>query len=226
MFRKLAILNGEWSAVKEEAYKLLESDDVLTEEQELKANLLIMQPLKYVHYGFMYNSKGLKVPVYDKMSLATVFKRNAKGTNLKPMYDYMTKNDVDMIKMESAVKSGNRPKQMYYNQDGEVNDLTNSLVYEQDFKFIGKQLVTDPHEVERSTLLTQFIKIAVSNVNKEDSYELDGRTVTGQELLDQYNSAIENLSYRGVERIKEKFGFKNGKVDKRKLVKMLNEAAL
>ena len=226
MFRKLAILNGEWSAVKEEAYKLLESDDVLTEEQELKANLLIMQPLKYVHYGFMYNSKGLKVPVYDKMSLATVFKRNARGTNLKPMYDYMIQNDVDMVKMESAVKSGNRPKQMYYNQDGEVNDLTNSLVYEQDFKFIGKQLVTDPHEVERSTLLTQFIKIAVSNVNKEDSYELGSRTVTGQELLDQYNSAIENLSYRGVERIKEKFGFKNGKVDKRKLVKMLNEAAL
>jgi hypothetical protein len=114
------------------------------------------------------------------MSLATVFKRNARGTNLKPMYDYMIQNDVDMVKMESAVKSGNRPKQAYYNQNGEVNDLNNSLVYEQDFKFIGKQLVTDPHEVERSTLLTQFIKIAVSNVNKEDSYELDGRTITGQ----------------------------------------------
>lgn len=226
MFRKLSILNGEWSAAKEEAYKLLESDEPLTEEQELKANLLVMQPLKYVHYGFMYNSKGLKIPVYDKMSLATVFKRNARGTNLKPMYDYMIQNDVDMVKMESAVKSGNRPKQAYYNQNGEVNDLNNSLVYEQDFKFIGKQLVTDPHEVERSTLLTQFIKIAVSNVNKEDSYELDGRTITGQQLLDQYNSAIENLSHRGVERIRQKFGFKDGKVDKRKLVKMLNEAAL
>ena len=226
MFRKLSILNGEWSKAKEEAYNLLESDEPLTEEQELKANLLVMQPLKYVHYGFMYNSKGLKVPVYDKMSLATVFRRNVKGTNLKQMYDYMTQNDVDMVKMESAVKSGNRPKQAYYDQYGNVNDLSNSLVYEQDFKFIGKQLVTDPHEVERSTLLTQFIKIAVSNVNKDDSYELDGRTITGQELLDQYNSAIENLSQRGVERIKQKFGFKNGKVDKRKLVKMLNEAAL
>ena len=226
MFRKLSIMNGEWSAEKEKAYNLLESDAVLTVEQEEQALALVMQPLKYVHYGFMFNSKGLKIPVYDKMSLATIFKRMVKGTNLKPMYDYMLENDVDMIKMESAVKSGNRPKQAYYNQNGEVNDLTNSLVYEQDFKYIGKQLVTDPHEVERSTLLTQFIKIAVSNVNKEDSYKLDGRTITGQELLDQYNSAIENLSHRGVERIKEKFGFKNGKVDKRKLIKMLNEAAL
>lgn len=225
MFRKLAILNGEWSKAKEEAYKLLESDKKLTEEEELKANLLVMQPLKYVHYGFMYNSKGLKIPVYDKMSLATVFRRNAVGTDLKAMYDYMIENDVDMIKMETAVKSGNRPKITYYNENGQINDLSKSLVYEQDFKYIGKQLVTDPHEVERSTLLTQFIKIAASNVVMDGEYELDGNTVSGSELIEQYIAAINNLSDRGAKRIINKFGFKDGKVDKRKLIKMLNEAA-
>lgn len=225
MFRKLAILNGEWSKAKEEAYKLLESDKKLTEEEELKANLLVMQPLKYVHYGFMYNSKGLKIPVYDKMSLATVFRRNAVGTDLKAMYDYMIENDVDMIKMETAVKSGNRPKMTYYNENGQINDLSKSLVYEQDFKYIGKQLVTDPHEVERSTLLTQFIKIAASNVVMDGEYELDGNAISGSELIEQYIAAINNLSDRGAKRIINKFGFKDGKVDKRKLIKMLNEAA-
>lgn len=225
MFRKLAILNGEWSKAKEEAYKLLESDKKLTEEEELKANLLVMQPLKYVHYGFMYNSKGLKIPVYDKMSLATVFRRNAVGTDLKAMYDYMIENDVDMIKMETAVKSGNRPKIPYYNENGQINDLSKSLVYEQDFKYIGKQLVTDPHEIERSTLLTQFIKIAASNIVMDGEYELDGNKVSGSQLIEQYIAAINNLSNRGAKRIINKFGFKDGKVDKRKLIKMLNEAA-
>lgn len=227
MFRKLAIMNGEWSAEKQHAYELLESDKELSQDEESQALALVMQPLKYIHYGFMYNSQGVKVAVYDKMSLATVFKRNVKGTKLEHMYDYMIDNDVDMVKMETAVKSGNRPKQSYLNENGEVNDLTNSLVYEQEFKYIGKQLVTDPHEIERTTLLTQFTKIGVSNVNPADEYDLDGRKLSGADLLQEYVDAINRLSNLGVTRIMNKFGIQSdGKVDKRKFVEMLNKAAL
>lgn len=227
MFRKLSIMNGEWSSAKEQAYKLLESDKELSADEEAQALALVMQPLKYIHYGFMYNSQGVKVAVYDKMSLATLFKRNVKGTKLEAMYNHMIDNDVDMVKMETAVKSGNRPKQQYLNENGEVNDLNNSLVYEQEFKYIGKQLVTDPHEIERTTLLTQFTKIGVSNVNPADTYDLDGRKLSGADLLQEYVDAINRLSNLGVVRIFNKFGIQSdGKVDKRKFVEMLNKAAL
>lgn len=226
MFRKLAIMNGEWNKQKEQAYQLLMSGNQLTVEQELEASALVMQPLKYVHYGFRFNEDGLKIPIYDKMSLSTLYPSTVNGTRMKPLYDWMMQNDVDMVKMDSAVKSGNTPKQPYLDQDGNVNNLDNMLVYSQEFKYIGKQLVTDPHEIENTTLLTQFLKIVVSNLDLNGDYQLDGKTVKGNELLQQYNDAIINLSDRGVEKLKKRFGYKDGKVNKRKIVEMLHDMGL
>lgn len=226
MFRKLAIMNGEWNATKQRAYDLLMSGEPLTVEQELEAQALVMQPLKYIHYGFRFNANGLKVPTYDKMSLSTLYPSTVNGTRMKPLYDYIMANDIDMVKMDSAVKSGNVPKQPYFDENGNVSNLEHSMVFSQEFKYIGKQLVTDPHEIENTTLLTQFVKIAVSNLEPDGDYVLDGKTIKGRDVLQQYNDAIIELSNRGVERLKQKFGYKDGKIDKRKFIEMLYQAGL
>lgn len=226
MFRKLAIMNGEWSAAKQRAYELLMSGEPLTVKQELEAQALVMQPLKYIHYGFRFNTNGLKVPTYDKMSLSTLYPSTVNGTRMKPLYDYIMANDIDMVKMDSAVKSGNVPKQPYFDENGNVNNLEHSMVFFQEFKYIGKQLVTDPHEIENTTLLTQFVKIAVSNLEPDGDYVLDGKTVKGKDVMQQYNDAIVELSNRGVERLKQRFGYKDGKIDKRKFIEMLHQAGL
>lgn len=226
MFRKLAIMNGEWNKQKEQAYNLLMSGNSLTVEEELEASALVMQPLKYVHYGFRFNEDGLKIPIYDKMSLSTLYPSTVNGTRMKPLYNWMMENDVDMVKMDSAVKSGNTPRQPYLDSDGNITNLDHLLVYSQEFKYIGKQLVTDPHEIENTTLLTQFVKIAISNLDPNAEYELDGRKVKGSEIIEQYNNAIVNLSNRGLERLKRRFGYKDGKVDKRKIVEMLYDMGL
>ena len=226
MFRKLAIMNGEWNSAKENAFNLLMSEEQLTVDQELEAQALVMQPLKYIHYGFRFNEDGLKVPIYDKMSLSTLYPSVVKGTRMYDLYKYIISNNIDMVKMDSAVKSGNVPKQPYLNEDGTVSNLDHTLVYSQEFKYMGKQLVTDPHEIENTTLLTQFIKIAVSNLELDRDYTLDGRSVKGRDVLDYYNDAIVELSNRGVARIKEKFGYKDGKIDKRKFIELLHQAGL
>lgn len=105
MFRKLSILNG-WNDAKEDAYNLLESDDELSIEDEMYAYSVVMQPLKYIHFGYDFINQ-LQVPIYDKMSLATIFKRVAKGRDLEVLYNYMNTNDVDMIKFDTATKVGN-----------------------------------------------------------------------------------------------------------------------
>lgn len=234
MFRKLAIMNGEWNEEKEAAYDLMESDEDLTIEQELEAYSVIMQPLKYIHFGYDFFN-GLQVPIYDKMSLATVFKRVAKGRDLQKVYDFMRDNDVDMIKFDTAVKSGLRQKGTFYDNDKPTDNLNDTPIYEQSFKYLGKQLVTDPHHVSRIALGTQMAKIGIAGVEDDAEYEFDGKTYKGSQLVKDYVDAISTLSDIGKRNIKEQFGItevvdENGNstftIDKNKFVQMLKDDAI
>ena len=233
MFRKLAIMNGEWNQEKEEAYNLMESDEPLTLEQELQAYTVVMQPLKYIHFGYDFLN-GLQIPIYDKMSLSTVFKRVAKGRDLQKVYDFMAENDVDMVKFDTAVKSGLRQKGTFY-IDGKPNEALNDIpVYEQSFKYLGKQLVTDPHHVSRISMGTQMVKIGVAGVEDEAIYDHNGTKYTGAQLISDYVNAIGRLSDIGKSRVFEEFGIseviENGKsyltLDKDKFVQMLKQDAI
>lgn len=234
MFRKLAIMNGEWNEEKEAAYDLMESDEDLTIEQELEAYSVIMQPLKYIHFGYDFFN-GLQVPIYDKMSLATVFKRVAKGRDLQKVYDFMRDNDVDMIKFDTAVKSGLRQKGTFYDNGKPTDNLNDTPIYEQSFKYLGKQLVTDPHHVSRIALGTQMAKIGIAGVEDDAEYEFDGKTYKGSQLVKDYVEAISTLSDIGKRNIKEQFGItevvdENGNstftIDKNKFVQMLKDDAI
>lgn len=233
MFRKLAIMNGEWNQEKEEAYNLMESDEPLTLEQELQAYTVVMQPLKYIHFGYDFLN-GLQIPIYDKMSLSTVFKRVAKGRDLQKVYDFMADNDVDMVKFDTAVKSGLRQKGTFY-IDGKPNEALNDTpIYEQSFKYLGKQLVTDPHHVSRIAMGTQVVKIAVAGVEDNSIYERNGVRSTGAQLISDYVNAIGKLSDNGKKNILEDFGIsevvENGKtyltLDRDKFVQMLKQDAI
>lgn len=234
MFRKLAIMNGEWNEEKEAAYDLMESDEDLTIEQELEAYSVIMQPLKYIHFGYDFFN-GLQVPIYDKMSLATVFKRVAKGRDLQKVYDFMRDNDVDMIKFDTAVKSGLRQKGTFYDNGKPTDNLNDTPIYEQSFKYLGKQLVTDPHHVSRIALGTQMAKIGIAGVEDDAEYEFDDKTYKGSQLVKDYVDAISTLSDIGKRNIKEQFGItevvdENGNstftIDKNKFVQMLKDDAI
>jgi len=109
MYRELAIRQGEWNDARETAYQLLKSGDTLTPEQEVIANKLVMQPLKYIHYGFSVD--GLRTPIYDKMALMPLYKGITKGKDIDAIYDFMQNSNVHMVKMDTAVKSGNIPAQ-------------------------------------------------------------------------------------------------------------------
>ena len=107
-----------------------------------------MQPLKDIYFGYDFFN-GLQVTIYDKMSLATVFKRVAKGRDLQKVYDFMRDNDVDMIKFDTAVKSGLRQKGTFYDNGKPTDNLNDTPIYEQSFKYLGKQLVTEKENVSR-----------------------------------------------------------------------------
>lgn len=211
----------------------MESDEPLSLEDELYAYSVVMQPLKYIHFGYDFIN-GLQIPIYDKMSLATVFKRVAKGRDLQKVYDLMNDKDVDMVKFDTSVKSGLRQKGTFY-VDGKPNtELQEIPVYEQSFKYLGKQLVTDPHHVSRISLGTQMAKIGVAGVEDNDVYEYEGVKYSGKQLIDDYVGAISALSDIGRNNIYEQFGIseitENGKtymtVNRDKFVQMLKDDAI
>lgn len=198
------------------------------------ANNMDMTSFKYVHYGSADGRvDDLHTPIYDKMSLSPIFKIWADGTEMEKMYNFMKKNQIDMAKMESAVKSGGVPSFEMYDEYGNFNEssLRNSVIQTQWFDQLGKQLNTDPHHTTSATLLTQFMKVAVMNIKANKTYTISkGQTVKGSELLILYQNILDTLTLRGLRKYQAKYGIevdKNGvaKVNKVKFMKALKQMA-
>lgn len=241
-YKRLMKSLGEWSPEIEEAYNIMESDDSWLSDTEKyqKAIKAITQPLKMVYFGDHFDQTlGMNVNTFDKMALFPLFKTFAKADN-KYLYDRMndaSKDYIDMVAFESAIKVGGRKKLSFY-KDGKVNlsELTSNsdidgisgkglATYTQDLTQIRLQLNTDPHEHLERSFGTQAIKIGFANVVDTRTYgENKGLAVKGSEIKKNIMDAINSLSRIGQNKIKKEF-FTNGKVDNRKIVNYLQRQA-
>ena len=88
MFRSISMRVGKWSDEKQKAFELLESDEILSPDQEAELYGVFLQPLKTIYYGLSFEGNKA-IPVYDKMSMATLFKRMVKGTEMEKLYNHM-----------------------------------------------------------------------------------------------------------------------------------------
>lgn len=228
MYRSIAIRLGEWSNIKEEAYNLLVSDEDLSLEQEQTMLKVVMQPLKLVHFSLSQQG-DLNVPIYDKMSLTPLYRRLFKAPSeidkagSKVLYDveelmdrmeakgkYKGLQPIHMFKFDTAVKSGASESSEYYKDPyskTEINNLSDVTFITQKFKYLRRQLVTDPHENNSTKVGTQVIKIALSNVIKTGSYKVDGKTINGSDLIKLINSSLSSLSSIGKRRVESKLGY-------------------
>lgn len=225
MFRNLKQMDGEWNQQLEDAYQILISDQSWWLKADLtkKVMPLVMQPLKYVSYNTLYDSMNddslLEVPVADKMAMFTIWPGVATG-DLRAIYDRMMdkKDPVHMVKFESAVKVGNRAQgNLYSNPEHTIlNDLSLVPTYQQKYRQIRKQLLTDPHDTDDNSLGTQVIKAALSNIIQDRTYDdivLNGKTYTGSELAQQVFDILNHLSNVGAQELYNEFGSFNDEGD-------------
>ncbi len=243
MYRSLMIRLGEWGNDKQAAFNLLESDTVPSAEEEKKALNLLMPPQKFVHFG-LYARNNLAVPIFDKMSMATLFKRIVKDTNLEELYNRMelkgkfadsTFEKLDMVKFDTAVKVGNTERSNYYEDKNvtKVSDLLNNplAVQTQKFENLRRQLLTEPHDVEKILLGTQVRKLGMSNVRKNAKYTVAGTKMSGREMTDQWIDLLKTLSNKGKVSLLDRLGIsrENGSLkikDATKLVEQLKSDAI
>jgi len=243
LYKEIRERLGEWTPQDTEAFDLLMSGKKLTKEEQKKVNALSLQPLKTVYFGVDFQDR-LGIPIYDKMSMAILLpemtysigknKKTGKEVKvyneLKPLYDKMINDKVDMVKFESAVKVGGTSSIKYLDNEGKVNQeyLDNNVeVYEQEFKYLRRQQVTDPHSTEVRLLASQVKKIIMSNLRLDKKiYKVNGKTYNGKQLAEEINNAYSELSNRGLSELNEKLGLRpNGTIDFERFYQTLKESA-
>lgn len=164
---------------------------------------------KYTAYGFrdhMLNGEVVSdttVPYYDKFALFPLFPGMATGP-MQDIYKKMLDEGVDMAPMHSGVKVGSQTPAVFNGEtiEGSFNK------YEQEYSDIRRQQNTDPEEGDVIPVGSQMAKIVMQNLRTSRSNYTDVRTgkrITGQQLLDKFMDAINNLSISGGQRLADQF---------------------
>lgn len=219
MCEALLRMVGSWSSDIEEAFKILRSGNIYTVRTKLNAYNKIVTTVigtqKYTAFGRRRDPKtGIMVTYYDKYALFPIFESIAYGRTAN-IFHAMKQQGVDQLKINSAIKVGSQGSQPikwsdYSNveEDGKplFLDTFKFNSYEQRFKYLRKQLNTDPNEKKYMNIGTQATKIVMSNLNVNNYYVLrDGTKIKGQELLDTIMNSMNRLSDIGMQNIMKQF---------------------
>lgn len=209
MYRAISIRLGKWTDAKENAYTILQSGEELSRLQAVELSDIVMEPLKMTYMDVM-NRGGHAVPVFDKMSMSTLFRPMVQGTVLEGLLDrmeakgeYQGLTPVDHIKFHTAEKVGIKDRRDFFKEgtEEETVSLKDIALYPQRFDRLRYQLVTDPHDVSTTMVGSQVKKIGISNIYPNDTYYLDGfteeSTVLGKDLRQHVNILLGELSNRG-----------------------------
>lgn len=206
MYKKIVEGLGEWSTEVAEAFEIMEGNgsflsDPLLYQKSLKT---LIKPLKTMYFGDHFDSTlGLDIPIFDKMAMFPLFKVLAKG-DISTLYDRMVApgKEIDMVAFSSAVKVGTRTSSKFYTDDTNtaISDLTNLQTYRQSYRYLRRQLVTDPHHAERQLLGTQAAKAALSNLRMDRTYGEGENKRTGEQIKYEVMGSINALSNMGLNR--------------------------
>ena len=219
MCEALLRMVGSWSSDIEEAFKILRSGNIYTVRAKLNAYNKIVTTVigtqKYTAFGRRRDPKtGIMITYYDKYALFPIFESIAYGRTAN-IFHAMKKQNVDQLKINSAIKVGSQGSQPikwddYSSVEGDEKPLFLDTFkfnpYEQRFKYLRKQLNTDPNEEKYMNIGTQATKIVMSNLNVNNYYVLrDGTKIKGQDLLDTIMNSMNRLSDIGMQNIMKQF---------------------
>lgn len=219
MCEALLRMVGSWSSDIEQAFKILRNGNIHTVRAKLNAYNKIVTTVigtqKYTAFGRRRDPKtGIMITYYDKYALFPIFESIAYGRTAN-IFHAMKKQGVDQLKINSAIKVGSQGSQPikwddYSSVEGDEKPLFLDTFkfnsYEQRFKYLRKQLNTDPNEKKYMNIGTQATKIVMSNLNVNNYYVLrDGTKIKGQDLLDTIMNSMNRLSDIGMQNVMKQF---------------------
>ena len=217
---------GDWNEdVDEKAYNILMSNKKLTVDDVKAISHTFMYPLKPVYFE-LAQRRGIEVPIFDKMSMATAIPRFLNDNSpLKKLFTKMMEEDIGVLKFDSAVKVG-----LGNVLDIEESGIDNlkSYSFSQNFDNLLRQQITETHDSEevRRALATQFKRLAYGILRSSTTYTVGERTLSGAEVARVLTLSYNALSDRGREVFDRKLGIKDGKINIDKLYQVLESSAI
>lgn len=220
---------GKYTKPVREAFEYLEGKKGKNIFNNKQAQKIIFEAMlgaqKYSAYGYRMVD-NVKVQYYNKFALFPLFDQMASGYT-KQILKKMESQHVDMLMMHSAVKIGSQnpaliTKDILTNKD--AFDAFEFDTYDQDYKFIRRQLNTDPHEKEFAQMGTQMTKVALTSLLQDKEYVTnDGKRVRGRDLLHSIMKEINNLSTFGMQELKHEMFDENDNLDIEKFSRFLEQ---
>lgn len=206
---------GQWSPLHDKVFtKMMNNEGLSKKETKIAA-----QPLKGVYFEI---NQGR--PVYLKYSQAVLIPSLVAGTPMEAVYDKMTK-DSDGNPFENAkdeihevitidgVKVGAMHPSPIHDEgttsisgEFELNpvSLTNrGWKLQQDLPIKGLKATKVGSQIQKNIL---------ANIKLDGKYEIDGKVISGAQLLKQIHDTVSDLSNLGKEQITNEFGIKDGKI--------------
>lgn len=212
MCRDMLRMRGAYNNKVRKAFKILMSSSKYSWTKTAEAykevyNAINIVPTKYTAYGFRQHSlngsqvSDIAVAYYNKFALFPIFPCMATG-KMEEVYNKMISEGVDMLLMTSAVKVGSQGAVSF---DGETISKPFNK-YEQDYSYLRRQLNTDPEDKDENHIGTQMMKIGLSNLVRNRTYiDLDGKEITGDQILRDMMSSINELAGIGAQEVRDMF---------------------
>lgn len=170
---------------------------------------------KYSAFGYRMEN-GIPVHFYNKFALFPLFEGISYGFT-RILYEKMTdkENPVDMVMFSSAVKAGSEGSQTFNPEMENPEEFSFAgRIYKQRYKYIRRQLNTDPKAIDDMAMGTQAVKVAFAALRDNQTYTTrDGRTVRGNDLKIEMMRLINDLATIGRERVSKEFFDDHGNVD-------------
>lgn len=232
MAENLLKQRGAFTESVKEAFDILrgKNNSYLSDAKayEIVHNALISTQ-KYSAFGYRMQN-GTPVHFYNKFALFPIFKGISYGF-LKHLYDKMNdpKNGVDMCMMQSAVKSGSQGAQRF-DPDMSAEDIDKfsfaGHIYTQKYKWIRRQLNTDPRVDEIMAAGTQALKVCMGTLRDGDTYKIrqsDGtvKEMSANEVRDKIMSTMREIAKLSWDELKNKFTNQDGTVNFKNLQQFL-----
>lgn len=220
---------GKYTQPVREAFEYLEGkrkSNILSNKQAFKVIYeAMLGAQKYSAYG--YRMVGdVKIQYYNKFALFPLFKQMATGYT-QQILGKMESQHIDMLMMHSAVKIGSQsPAELTEKvlNDKEAFNAFQFDTYDQEYKFIRKQLNTDPHEKQFAQMGTQMTKVALTSLIQNKEYTTpDRKTLRGRDLLREIMREINNLSTYGMKELEREMFDEHNNLDLDKFSRFLEE---
>ena len=203
-FRRTQIMAGQWSDDEETAYNNIKNGNFRLEDITVLWNTRKPYLYTQTNQSNQVDNSNIRVPVQHKNSEMIMLTQAILGTimstgKLAALERFMTKNNIDVVMFESAVKAGGQDIIDLNNiEASEVEDYLadyvntySQAIHEFDYEDYGIQTATPEHGIDAMQLVgTQIRRIIASNQDMTDPnfrFKYKDKEWTVQEWQDYYN---------------------------------------